>query len=357
MVQSGNILHFQGDRTLATPGFSQNRPISHTSITTLFCQWDLVAGERFSLMTSGRLNVDVFDEVEDHSLKLRVDPEAGLSAKLRITKGLFVEVTGDWTTQYYHTLEGIPLGWSMELLVPTSTSRPPEKALQLYAGLFSSFGEHLLTVGAYMKQMKNLVYFSDASLIFSPAIAGWSNNIKVGLGTSRGVEFLYEKDGESLDWRVAYTLSKSDRTFEDINKVVTFPAKFDRRHILNVTASFDLHDNAKRHISLTGFFTFQSGHRETVASGEYPALTFIGQEYTLEYFTTVNNYEMPPYIRLDLGCSIKFKTRRPQELNLGIYNVLNRHNPFSIIYDDRSGEWRKISLLPIMPSFNYRISF
>ena len=326
---------------------------SHTSITTLHGQWDLNAGEWLSLMASGRLNVHVADESEDPSWKWRIDPEAGLLAKVKLAKWLVAEATADWTAQYYHTLEGIPLGWSMDLLVPTSTSRPPEKALQFYGGLFASFGEHRITVGAYDKRMRNLVYFSDASQLFSPAIAGWSHNIKVGTGISRGIEFLYEKDGKRLDWRVAYTLSKTDRTFEEVNDGVTFPAKFDRRHILNATASYVIADNERRSISLTGLFTLQSGHRETVAAGEYPAVTFFGQQYTLDYFTSVNNYEMPPYIRLDLGCSFKFKTRHPQELNLGIYNVLNRHNPFSIIYDDRSREWRQVSLLPIMPSFNW----
>ena len=330
---------------------------SHTSITTLHGQWDLNAGEWLSLMASGRLNIHVADEAEDPSWKWRIDPEAGLLARLNLAKWLVAEATADWTAQYYHTLEGIPLGWSMDLLVPTSTSRPPEKALQFYAGLFASFGEHRITVGAYDKRMRNLVYFSDASQLFSPAIAGWSHNIKVGTGTSRGIELLYEKDGKRLDWRVAYTLSKTDRTFEEVNDGVTFPAKFDRRHILNATASFVIDDNERRSISLTGLFTLQSGHWETVAAGEYPAVTFFGQQYSLDYFTSVNNYEMPTYIRLDLGGSFKFKTRHPQELNLGIYNVLNRHNPFSIIYDDRSREWRQVSLLPIMPSFNWRMEF
>ena len=40
-----------------------------------------------------------------------------------------------------------------------------------------------------------------------------------------------------------------------------------------------------------------------------------------------------------------------------LYNVLNRHNPFSVVYDDRSREWRQISLIPVMPSFSYRITF
>ena len=150
---------------------------------------------------------------------------------------------------------------------------------------------------------------------------------------------------------MAYTLSKTDRTFAEVNEGVTFPAKFDRRHILNATASLVVADKPRWSAALTGLYTYQSGHWETVAAGEYPAVTFFGEDYTLDY------YRMPAYIRLDLGCSMKFKTHCPQELNLGVYNVMNRHNPFSVVYDDRSREWRQISLIPIMPSFSYRITF
>ena len=115
--------------------------------------------------------------------------------------------------------------------------------------------------------------------------------------------------------------------------------------------------NEKMTVSLNGLFTFQSGHWETVSAGEYPAFTLFGETIIIDYFTSTNNYRMPDYIRLDIGCNIDFKTRYPQELNIGIYNVLNRHNPFSIIYDDKSREWRQVSLIPIMPSISYKIKF
>ncbi|MBQ8070342.1 MAG: hypothetical protein IJ202_05800 [Bacteroidales bacterium] len=46
-----------------------------------------------------------------------------------------------------------------------------------------------------------------------------------------------------------------------------------------------------------------------------------------------------------------------QTLNVGVYNLLNTHNPFMITYDQTDGEWKQISLLPIMPSFSYSIEF
>lgn len=352
----GTSSTFSGSGPLKPLDSPRSDHISHSLITTLHGQWTL-SKDGYELLASARLNAYGANEALNRHWTWFFNPGAGLLAKTDLTKWLAVEATADWTTQYYHTLEGIPVGWSVDLLVPTAPSRPPEHARQFYAGLFTSFGQHHITVGAYDKMMYNLVYFLDAGLLFSPAIAGWSSIIKVGSGKSRGVEFLYEKDGERLDWRVAYTLSKTDRTFAEVNNGNTFPAKFDRRHILNVTASCILVDNSRRCFSLTGLYTYQSGHWETVASGETLSMSLSGEEFPMETFTSINNYEMPPYIRLDLGCNFTFKGRHLQTLNLGVYNVLNRHNPFSVIYDDRSREWRQVSLIPIMPNFNYRISF
>ena len=112
--------------------------------------------------------------------------------------------------------------------------------------------------------MEGLVYFQDASQLFSPSMAGWTDNIDVGKGTSKGVEFLYEKTGETFTYKIAYTLSETDRLFPRINKGKPFPAKFDRRHILNADFRYILKDNDRRSYSLTGLLTYQSGHWETV---------------------------------------------------------------------------------------------
>lgn len=357
VMNPGTSSTFRGNGPLQPLDSPLLNHVSHTSITTIHAQWDVEGGEWFTLMASGKLNLHGADEAGVPAWKLRVDPEAGLLARADITKWLALEATADLAVQYYHTLEGVPLGWSVDLMVPSAPQRPPEMSRQYYAGLFLSLGQHRFTIGAYDKQMRNLVYFADAGMLFSSAISGWSGNIEIGTGSSRGAEFLYEKDGRRLDWRLAYTLSKTDRTFANVNGGIPFPSKFDRRHILNATASLVIVDSPRAEIALTGLYTYQSGHWETVASYEYPAWTFFGEEVTLEYFTGVNNYEMPAYARLDLGCTVSFKGRNPQELSLGVYNVQNRHNPFSIIYDDRSREWRQISLIPVMPSFSYRISF
>ena len=325
---------------------------------TLYAQLNKERANRYELMLCAKLNMNESNSEGDGHFRLHVNPEASLLGRYNIARWLSVEGTADWAVQYYHTLEGIPLGWSLDLLVPTDSKHGPEQSLQYYGALLTEFGQHRVTFGAYWKKMYNLVWFVDAGQLFSPAISGWKDNIAVGKGSSHGVEFLYEKEGERLNYKLAYTWSKTDRSFDRVNEGRPFPAKFDRRHILNVQASWTIATDSRHDIGVTGLFTYQSGHWETVPDGEYPALLPLGGLFSLDYYSGgVNNYQMPPYIRLDLGCFFKFKARHTQILNIGVYNVLNRHNPFTITYDNRTGDWRQISLLPIMPSVSYSIDF
>lgn len=332
---------------------------SNTLIGTAHTQFDINSEDIIELRTAFKYNFYSTDADMIGKRQWRANPEVNLFAKVFITHNIGLEGTYDKTVQYYHTLEGVPLGWSLDMVIPTDNKRPPEMSSQLYLGTFACFGLHNISVGTYRKYMKNLVYFSDATQLFSSAIAGWKDNIAVGTGTSEGIEFLYEKNGNILKYRIAYTLSDTDRRFKTVNKGLPFPSKFDRRHILNTSLSYTISRNAKRDIGINTFFTYQSGNWETVASGEYLCWPWdISSEgIPFDYFTSVNNWRMPDYIRFDLSCSIKIHSRYPQLLNIGIYNVLNRHNPFALTYDAESREWKQISLLPIMPSLSWSMEF
>ncbi len=305
--------------------------------------------DRSMFRVAGRLN---------YNSATGLAPEASALGRLRLTRHLGVEVTADYLIQYYHSLEGIPLGWSLDMIIPPSEQFKPETAVQVYAGLYGDAGIHHFSAGAYYKDMDRLVYFSDASKLFDSAIVGWEENIRTGSGTSRGLEFLYEKTGELLNWRIAYTLSRTDRHFPELNKGVTFPAKYDRTHILNASATVRVLSRERMNLNVSGQFTWQSGHMETVSAGSWwisdPITGYVEQDF----YTSFNNYRMPPYVRCDVSAVLELTGRRhPQTLHVGVYNLLNRHNPFSLSYDPDTGKWKQISLLPIMPSLKYSIQF
>ncbi len=287
-------------------------------------------------------------------------PELSLLARRRITGWLGIEATADWTAQFYHTLEGIPLGWSLDMIIPSDVDRKPEKSTQYYAGLFFTRKVHSLSAGVYTKEMRNLVWFADATKLFNSAVAGWKDNVKTGKGSSKGVEVLYELSAKKVDGRIAYTLSDSDRTFEEVNGGVSFPASFDRKHILNVSLQMTLSESRKRDFGVSTFFTYQSGHWTSV-----PAYTYFGElpagmgTVTISPSSGTNNWEMPAYVRWDIGAfwNLGKETRHPQTLNAGIFNVLNRHNAYGITYDASERKWKQISLFPIMPSLSWTMEF
>lgn len=335
--------------------------IVRTLMLTAHGQMEKAKENRYLVRAAGRLNIFKSWRLMDHSGdKTFLSPEISLLGKVNLSDWIGIEATADWTTQHYHTLEGLPLGWSLDMIVPSDAGLSPERALQGYAGLFLTKGCHRITIGGYYKAMSNLVFFADATRIFSSAAAGWRHGTKTGDGMSKGVETLYEYVSERLRGRVAYTLSKTDRTFDGVNGGVSFPAKFDRRHILNVTAEYIIAKRNRREIGLNTFFTYQSGHWVTVAEGRYSGdLIHGGKDITIDYFTTINNRQTPAFIRWDIGMSLRYGigTRYPGTLNVGIYNVLNRHNAYSLTYDTKERVWKQLSLFPIMPSLSWTMSF
>ena len=78
----------------------------------------------------------------------------------------------------------------------------------------------------------------------------------------------------------------------------------------------------------------------------------------LVFYTRPNNYRLPPYIRLDIAYQLDIKGKRmDQQLMFGIYNVMNRHNAFSLTWDSEAQRWKKVSILPIMPNIKYILFF
>lgn len=326
--------------------------VSHPTLTSGFLQMEFNFGP-VSLMANARGNYYKNNTERSQDAYQGFAWEFSARAKWQIIRGLGIEATWDDRTQFDHTLEGTPLGWSFDLMVPSTKRLLPERARQVYGGIFTSFGGHAVTLGGYYKKMENLVYYTDAMALFTAAAQGWSDHAQVGVGTSYGAEFLYEARLPEIgaEWSLAYTWSKTNRSFPDIDGGRPFPARYDRRHILNANAQWK---------GISAGFTLQSGHWETVAAGQYIGY-LPGGEVVLDYFTHPNNWQMPLYVRLDLGYQFEFTTGKSSAhplqhiLNLGIFNVLNRHNPSMLSYDTETKTWNQVSLFPIMPSIKYTV--
>lgn len=320
----------------------------------------------------------------------RINMDVHLLSDFMIRDWLGVELALDRTNQYFHTLEGLPTSYPMNLTVPLTQKFPEETTNQIYAGLFFARNTPAIgflgqldinvNIGAYYKYMSNMVsYISSVNLVKNKSTS-WENDADCGSGQSYGLECLLNINSERLSANVAYTLSHTDRVFPMINGGARYPFKFDRPHILNL--QFDLsaaeyktrkkNNGISHHVICN--MSLSSGSRMTAVVGSYepypypyywapvvnprtmPHCYAIDEYYyTRPEMSAMNGVVVPMYFRLDLGYALRIESfRSSHELTLSVFNVTNRHNPYMIYNED--GVWKQLSIMPILPSIRYRMT-
>lgn len=346
---------FKSRRSAFAPGHvGGSGKTFHTELNNMYVEAGYNIPEKIDVKASVRYNMfsNFFKNTSNvvNKYNEQDNVEESLRLKYRINKHVALEATFDNLVQYYHTLEGLPVGWNIDMMLPSDRTMRPETAVQATLGTSLSFGKHSGSVSGFYKKMKDLVFFEYATSLFDKEYSTWINNIDQGDGLSYGAEFLYEYCGRDLYARASYTLSKTDRSgFECVKDGGTFHAKFDRRHVFNAMA---------RWRGFSAAVTCMSGHWENGAAETYPLEFFGDIMWIPKYYSSVNNYHMPTVFRLDLGYQISLKTGPvSHDINVGVCNVTNHFNPFMLYFDGEKETWNMMALLPILPNFSYRVSF
>ena len=298
-----------------------------------------------------------------------------------LTDSWGVELTFDRLNQYYHILEGLPTGWSMNIMTPGSKEFPAELTHQYYSGVFWKKDLNKtklnLSLGGYYRDMQNIVTYKNAINAFGFNSNSWKEEIDLGKGKSYGLEMSGSLQGERFGSTLAYTLSKTDRIFPNVNNGAPFPFKFDRRHILNLQTKFTVSKYKNRrgkdieHV-LNSVVAYSSGNRATLAVGSYPGEAppywgqlMSGQSFPAEFFNNIydrqlmsqkNGFIMKDYFRIDLAYTLKrVSAKTTNEFSFSVFNVLNRHNPYT--YFRENNQWKQLSIVPIMPSVRWTVSW
>ncbi len=298
-----------------------------------------------------------------------------------LSKKMGIELSYDKFTQFYHVLEGLPTGWSLNIMIPSSSSFPEEVTNQVYGGIFvkdqfKNMRVHL-TLGAYYRDMQNLVSYKNTVNIFGIEDVSWKDEIDVGTGSSYGLELAGSVQSERISTTLAYTLSKTDRNFSQINGGNSYPFKFDRKHILNLQSKYTILKNTnkkghQREQIANAVIAYSSGHNTTLPIASYQGVLppywnerengwDFPQEvddnaYHRQEMTSRNDFKMKDYFRIDLAYTfIKHRPKSTRELSFSIFNVLNKKNPHLVFYED--DKWQQLSIVPIMPSIRWSKSF
>lgn len=270
-----------------------------------------------------------------------------LSVEFKASEAVSVFAGYNRMFQYLHLVSNSNLGMPTDLWLPISDKIPPQQADQLSAGIKYRVNQSVqVSVEAYSKEMQNLAEYRDG-VVLNNRTADWSEILITGNGKSQGVELLLELSKKKLSGWVSYSLSKSNRSFEDIKQGETFPFQYDRRHVANIFLSYKITPSK----SLSASWVASTGHRMTINHDNY-----IVNGQVILNLSNRNNYQLPPYHHLDITyTSSKIKKRGTRNWTIGIYNVYAHHNTFIVARRDRNtnefnpSKLYSVCLFPFVP--------
>ena len=265
------------------------------------------------------------------------------------------------TAQFIHLLSNTSIGLPTDLWVPATEKIGPITADQYSLGYNHLLGkQYNLVLEGYYKHMDNLIQYKEG-VSFIGSSADWQSKVEVGKGWSYGAElFIEKKQGRLTGW-VGYTLSWTERQFENINNGDPFPYTYDRRHDLSIAATYELNDKW----DFGAVFVFSTGRAVSLPVQQYSlaASSVFGNDQfygptQLNYVSSINGYRMPAYHRLDLGVN-RHKQKKWGEtiLSLSLYNAYSRQNAFFLFTEgkaDGSKVLKQIALFPIIPSISWK---
>ncbi len=377
-------------------GFGDNN-INHQINNKKLYSWEnsIYLENKISLSKFFSSNIGARATAYSSKNKTYYNIEPRLLFNITIPKVIGIKGSYSKMQQYLHSLSYSNIGLSSNLWLPVTKNTPPQYAdiysLAIVKSLFKSNIE--LSVEAYYKTMNNLIDYKEGVGTMGSNIDNWEDMIeRNGKGTSKGLECLiYKQSGKITGW-IAYTLSQTNRQFDNINNGNTYPYIYDVTHDFAITGSYYI----KKNMYFSANWVYMSGKVIDFANEVYSAPHFdnktinnITSESNIEdmsyginkipNLTTVgigtsynkNGIRTSPYHRLDISFTYtKQKKNSTRIWNFSIYNVYNKQNPSYYFYDSKeitdsnnqpTGQYKTIlkqrSIFMFLPSVSYTISW
>lgn len=281
--------------------------------------------------------------------------EPRISGNFRIDPNSSLKSSYHRTSQMIHQLSNTTSSLPTDAWVLSSNNIRPQIADQFSIGYYRNFSNNRYeaSVEAYYKDMKNQIDYRDAADL--QANTHLESELVYGKGRAYGLEWYLKKNSGKWNGWVSYTVSKSERHFEQIDGGAWFNARQDRTHDLSAVLIYELGQNW----SLSGTFVFATGNAVSLPSGKYEV-----RGETFYYYTERNGYRMPDYHRLDLSATYDRPSGKhfSSSWSFGIYNAYNHRNAY--IIDFRQNELQpqqtdiyRIALFGAIPAVTWNFKF
>ena len=283
--------------------------------------------------------------------------EPRFSASYQLTPEKSIKFSYNRNVQNLHLLSNATSATPTDLWLPSTNNVKPEIADQVAIGYYQNFSNNVyeFSVETYYKTLQNQIdYRNGASLQANDNV---ESELLYGKGRAYGIEFFVKKKTGRLNGWIGYTLSKTERKFDEINNGQYFNARQDRTHDLSLVGIYKLTNQW----TLSSTFVYSTGNAVTFPSGKYYV-----NEQTIFLYTERNGYRMPAYHRLDIAATVESKRNKNRKYQsswtFGLYNTYGRENAFFITFKDDPNDPTKTiaeqtSLFRFVPSVTWNFKF
>lgn len=279
--------------------------------------------------------------------------EPRINATFLLNETTSLKASYNHTVQHLHLLSNSTSSSPTDIWMPSTEYVKPEEGDQIALGVFKNFANNKFefSIEGFYRKLYNQVDFEDgAQVFFNPDVEA---EIVIGQGRAYGGEFLIRKKTGKLTGWISYTLLKSERQFDEINKGDWFSARQDRTHDFAIVATYQILPK----LNVSGSWIYYTGDAVTFPAGKY----YI-DGVLVNLYTSRNEDRMPDYHRMDLGLTwiIKDNKKFYSDLNLSAYNVYNRKNAYTITFSENSegvSQAERLALFGIVPSISWSFRF
>uniref|UniRef100_UPI00321739D4 TonB-dependent receptor n=1 Tax=uncultured Draconibacterium sp. TaxID=1573823 RepID=UPI00321739D4 len=300
-----------------------------------------------------RITTEAFADGEVIKKYKTIEPRATFNILLNKTSSFKISYTRN--AQYVHLLSNSSASLPTDVWIPSSKNVKPQVADQIAAGYYRNFMDNMFetSVEVYHKDLFNQIdYQNGAEILLNEDV---ESQLVFGKGRAYGLELYIKKRKGKLTGWLGYTLSRTEKSMDEIENGRWFPAKQDRTHDISVVGMYQLNEKW----NLSANWVFNTGNAVTFPSGKYSV-----DKFTVPVYTNRNGYRMPDYHRLDIAATYtpKKKKRFESSWNFSMYNAYGRRNAFSITFQENENnptqtEAMRLALFQMIPSVTYNFKF
>jgi outer membrane receptor for ferrienterochelin and colicin len=327
----------------------------------LYAEDDFTVGDRW--FSNLGLHFSAFQVEQNTYTSL----EPRLSTSFSLTENLALKAAYSRMKQYLHLMTHSGMGLPTDMWLPVTSTVKPQYSNQYTIGtVWYLHDSYKFNLESYYKSLHQIYAYRSGADYLS-ANNEWEKTIEMGSGYSYGLEFMASKTSGKLGGWIAYTWSRTERVFDEINNGRPFPYKYDRTHQLSIVSSYNISPKLKA----SATWIYATGMAYTLATEKFVSFYSLynwnvppsGSVDFIDVIDERNNARMPDYHRLDLSLSYRREYQRLSTVwNISVYNVYKRFNPYLVYWEDEISDQaerlqKQVALFTIIPSLSVRIIF